>query len=487
MVRRGDMAVGVCAVGFAARFVLQSNDARDGFPLDDAWIHLVYARNLLSGHGLAYNPGELEAGLSSPLWTLLITPLLALSSTPAMAAGCIKALGVTLSAATAMLLSRTLLSLGTRPSVALVAALASVLDPFSMLAALSGMEVSLASCLLMWLVFAMARRQRGEALIAMTLLPLARPEALFVVFAAWIMQLRAHWPQASPRQRVALLVVPWLSWLTWSAYLHHITGYALPNTFYAKVSPSIDTVVHNLVALASMLKYLHVHVIIASLLGFLLVAPRWATDAGRRFLVVVIGAYMAAVLVGQPLREAWNFYWLRYVLPVLPLFTAMVAITVDRIMTLGQPFLAKSRLNQTLGAIALCTLGLHWPVTLMRTIDHYAQSCRNIAEMNVRVGEWLRDHTEPSEWIATNDAGAITYFSERRVLDLIGLNNHRVVHGGLTAEMERTKPAYFAVFPAWFPVVTRDRRFTPVFRAKAERYVISGGPQDELVVYRFTP
>jgi hypothetical protein len=53
--------------------------------------------------------------------------------------------------------------------------------------------------------------------------------------------------------------------------------------------------------------------------------------------------------------------------------------------------------------------------------------------------------------------------------------------------MARTNPGYFAVFPAWFPVVTRDRRFTPVFRAKAERYVISGGPQDELVVYRFDP
>jgi hypothetical protein len=175
------------------------------------------------------------------------------------------------------------------------------------------------------------------------------------------------------------------------------------------------------------------------------------------------------------------------VIPVLPLLIVMVAITVDHMLTLGQPFLARSRLNRTLGAIALCALGLRWPVVLPRTIDHYAQSCRNIAEMNVRVGEWLRDHTASNEWIATNDAGAITYFSQRCVLDLIGLNNHRVVHGGLTEEMERTKPAYFAVFPAWFPVVTRDRRFTEVFSAKAERYVISGGPQDELVVYRFAP
>ncbi len=485
MVRRGVMAVGVGAVGFAACFVLQSNEARDGFPLDDAWIHLVYARNLLSGNGLSYNPGQLEAGLSAPLWTLLITPLLALSSAPAITAACIKALGVGLSVTTAVLLSRTLLALGTRPSVALVAALASVLDPFTMLGALSGMEVPLASCLLMWLVFAMARGRHGEALIAMALLPLARPEALLVVLATWIILLRAQWSQASALQRAMLVLVPSFGWITWSAYLLAITGYALPNTFYAKVSPSIATIVHNLATLASMFQ----HMLLLLPAGVVLVVAfdswrRPTTDPKRRFGVIALAGYVAAVLIGQPLRESNTLYWLRYVLPVAPLLLAMVAIAIDD--ALNRPLMS-SRRNRTLGAIALFAVALRWPIVVPRTIDHYAQSCRNVVEMNVRVGEWLRDHTDPGEWIATNDAGAITYFSQRRVLDLIGLNNHRVVHGGLTAEMERTKPAYFAVFPAWFPVVTRDRRFTPVFRAKAERYVISGGPQDELVVYRFTP
>ena len=43
-----------------------------GFPLDDAYIHLVYARNLAAGHGFAFNVGEPSIGTTSPLWTLLL-------------------------------------------------------------------------------------------------------------------------------------------------------------------------------------------------------------------------------------------------------------------------------------------------------------------------------------------------------------------------------------------------------------------------------
>ena len=48
-------------------------DGRLGLPLDDGWIHLQFARNLAAGEGLAYNPGELVAGSTAPLWTALLS------------------------------------------------------------------------------------------------------------------------------------------------------------------------------------------------------------------------------------------------------------------------------------------------------------------------------------------------------------------------------------------------------------------------------
>src|SRR5437879_4692352 len=40
-----------------------------GFPLDDSWIHLTFARNLALRHELAFLPGHLSAGSTSPLWS----------------------------------------------------------------------------------------------------------------------------------------------------------------------------------------------------------------------------------------------------------------------------------------------------------------------------------------------------------------------------------------------------------------------------------
>src|SRR5512147_3207915 len=44
-----------------------------GFPLDDAWIHLTYARNLAEHGEWAFRLGERSAGSTAPLWTVLLS------------------------------------------------------------------------------------------------------------------------------------------------------------------------------------------------------------------------------------------------------------------------------------------------------------------------------------------------------------------------------------------------------------------------------
>ena len=55
----------VCLGYLAAEAYLLSSDL--GFPLDDSWIHLQFARNLAHGRGLSLNPGELVTGSTAPL------------------------------------------------------------------------------------------------------------------------------------------------------------------------------------------------------------------------------------------------------------------------------------------------------------------------------------------------------------------------------------------------------------------------------------
>ena len=46
---------------------------RCGYPLDDAWIHQTYARNLIEYKEWSFIPGQPSAGSTSPLWTMMIS------------------------------------------------------------------------------------------------------------------------------------------------------------------------------------------------------------------------------------------------------------------------------------------------------------------------------------------------------------------------------------------------------------------------------
>src|SRR6266508_6031724 len=59
----------------AVLFYLISSELifRIGFPLDDSWIHLTYARNLAEHGEWAFQLGERSAGSTAPLWTGLLS------------------------------------------------------------------------------------------------------------------------------------------------------------------------------------------------------------------------------------------------------------------------------------------------------------------------------------------------------------------------------------------------------------------------------
>src|SRR5258705_1317730 len=46
---------------------------RIGFPRDDSWIHLTYARNFAEHGEWAFRLGERSAGSTAPLWTVLLS------------------------------------------------------------------------------------------------------------------------------------------------------------------------------------------------------------------------------------------------------------------------------------------------------------------------------------------------------------------------------------------------------------------------------
>ena len=68
----------------------------------------------------------------------------------------------------------------------------------------------------------------------------------------------------------------------------------------------------------------------------------------------------------------------------------------------------------------VCVLGNVLVLDLRQGRD-YAANVADINQMHVAMGQWLAANTPAEAVVASNDIGAIAYFSERRLLDIVGL------------------------------------------------------------------
>jgi len=461
-----------------------------GFPLDDAWIHVVYARSLAGLHGFAYNPGELETGSTGPLWAVVLVPaswaarLLGISVVlPAKLTGLAAALGTSLAAA--RLASR----LGFSLAVALAAGLACALDPALAFASLSGMEVLLAGALALWALSELAGERYRLAALAAALAPLARPElALLTLMVLAVMQLRLHQLRASVGRRVLIMLPTFLFVGGWSLFCLQVSGYPLPNTFYAKFASHHELFTHNMVVIFA--QVIPSFPWFARGAGFVL----WALGAvllfRRGFVAGLTAAfpvfYLLVVAASQLIKEPWPFYWQRYLLPAQPFILLAVAVGAvhaamwawRRRRQAWAPIFATCAAILVLGALTSL------PAALRRSADLFAWNCQNIEELNVAMGKWLHDNTAPGETIAVTDAGAARYFSDRRTFDMLGLNDHRFLHGDRQRAGELSRIRTVAAFPLLVPFIRKDPMWRAVHRTATEHLTICDCNQSEIVAYQ---
>jgi hypothetical protein len=478
------------AVYFLSDSAPGTNAALVGLPLDDAWIHLVYARSLATLHGFAFNPGQLETGSTSPLWTLLLVPaswaarLFGISVVlPAKLTGLLVATGASLGAA------RLLRSLRLGLAAELVAGLAIAVDPALAFAQVSGMEVLLAGALALWALAALASEPCGRAAWFAALAPLARPEmALLTLLVLLVAEWRMHQARASLRARLLLLAPTAALVGGWMLYCLLVSGYPLPSTFYAKFASRQAFFARNLESI------------------FATVMPSWpwfargtglvlwgagAVALFRRGLVAGLAAifpvlFLFAVAASQLLTEALPFYWQRYLLPAHALL--LVPLAVGTTTTVAWAWHGRQRAWAPAHAMGVAVLVLGslvgLPAALRRSADLFAWNCQNIEELDVAMAKWLRDNTPKDEPIAVTDAGAAGYFAERRIVDLIGLNDHRLLHREPGREREVLGVRILSTFPSWMPSLHSSSEWQVLHRTATDRLTICTCPQSEMVAYQ---
>lgn len=484
-----------------------------GFPLDDSWIHVRFAQNLVRGQGFSFNPGQPSAGSTAPLWTLLLAGGHALSGEFVWAA---KALGSALFVLSALLLARLAeeVSQGHRAAGLLAGLTASVCGPL-VISALSGMETALYGCLAAAGLYAHVR-WRDETgwrtylgTVAWALTTMARPECgllfLFSLLDRAGARLRTRRPLEATVREVALHGLAFaVAMLPYALFYLVVSGRPYPHTFTVKLhlphSPVLwQRMADDLYTQFGALPGLGLGLALLLPIGLLALARRPRT-----------GILFLTIFLYPPLRQllapvyTYSFQFQRYYIHSVEVLVLIAAVglaalpDLARQLEIGPPLTDRWRAT-TLAALAVLFLLTCIP-GLLEYKHLYTWSVENINDMQVAMGRWLAEHTRPTATLAVNDIGAIAVFSDREIIDAVGLVSPEVtVHQqqaaranpadplarerGLLAHLVERRPDYLVIFPDWYPwLAERTDLFQPYYFIQLKNNVISGS--DVMVVYR---
>ncbi len=407
---------GVCALVFlflALRFWDHT--------VDDAFISFRYARNLVDGHGLVFNPGERVEGYTNFLWVMWASLSLWLSVDPEQSS---RWLGLATSAASLAAVVRFGPSTPRGRLALWIAPLLLALNPAFAVWATGGLETPLFAALILWGTCSAANgveSERGELPLSSALLfalaALTRPEgallAAILVLAAVVLHRPGprFWRSWCTWVGVFLLIfTPYLVW-RWSYY-----GYPLPNTFYAKVGSSSAQLQRGLAYAHDFFRVTGYWLLPIAAVGF------WGPRS--RFLALV--ATLAGALVAQVVflgGDGLPMY--RFFVPLLGLLFLLVGFGASA----GLERVTHGRGTETLAAGVLVVIGAYSVVPAFRgpQYDYVQQDVREVGAWR-QVGAWFREHARPAEAIAVLPAGAIPYFSQLPAIDMLGLNDAHIAH-----------------------------------------------------------
>jgi arabinofuranosyltransferase len=396
------------------------------FTQDDAYISLRYARNLVEGNGLVFNPGERVEGYSNFTWTLLLALFLKLGAPAVETSRVLGILFGVLSVLAAGKLARALEGKWGAASIGAAALVAA--NPAFALWSTGGLETALYTFLVTaglerGLAPGVGPRGRLAAPLLLCLAALSRPDGP-LVFALWFaLRLLDTW-RGGPLRRDdgmrglvrdgVLFVAPLVPYAIWKLAYY---GDLLPNTYYAKagVSP-----VYFSRGIEYALDWFRSYGLLglAPLLALLSLARERTRGIEARLLLVWLGVGAYIVAIGGDV-----LYLHRFWLPILPIGAVLIAR--------GTTWLAGTafRAPRTAGAVAVasCLAIAFAGLRLNRdaTNERRAGERGFVAKM-LATGGWLRENMDPGSSIAVTTIGAIAYESRLVVIDMLGLTDREV-------------------------------------------------------------
>jgi hypothetical protein len=462
--RRVDRAAwALCCIGAGLVFLVYygMNIAVSGvgqplMPLDDAYIHFQYARQIAGGQFYVYNPGlPPTSGATSFIYPYLLAAGYLIGFQELSLGLWALILGALALALSAYLVYRLAASLGMLPYFALAAPILFLMHGLVAWHYMSGMETGIAILFTLLTIRALVDQRHPLAMIAGSLLALTRPEgAILALLAAGVVLLRE-------RRLYIWCLLPLLALGVQPAVNLLVTGSAVASGNSAKslfgmipfdLGVVIGRIAENFVRMWR--DFASVNVIWGDSLigaaGIMLVYG--LTLAGlaltRRWLILgllTLWAVGLALSISTLDTAFWHFR--RYQMPLIAVFFPLLIAGAAQ-------WLRRFGVNLRAVPLAVCALPIISGLTFSSYTyaRAYAANIGYVRDQPLAMARWLNENTPPDAVIAVHDVGMMRYIGGRTTLDMVGLTTPGAADywrngpGAVGEFLDRYRPDYIASY-----------------------------------------
>ncbi len=443
--------------------------------IDDSFITFRYARNLTTGQGFVYNPGEKVLGTTTPLYTLTIAGLAWISGKGEAPYGAL-ALGVNALAdgITCLLLLGIGIRLGARWA-AWGSALSWAIAPFSVTFAIGGLETSLYVLLLTGLALAYLEGRYTLAAFLAALALLTRPDALILLGPLVLDRLLSSWRGRSTMLRWSEALAGLIPLLAWGVFATIYFGSPLTHSVAAK------SLAYRLPGNAAFIRLLQHFA--TPFLGHLTFGQMWIAAglvlypflsllgtwrAGKEHprswpFLIYPWLYFTTFAVANPLIFRW------YLTPPLPFYFLGILIGAEKIILdlderIGQaPGNSAPPKNswQAKAVLALVVILAPFLLSLKDWTLHPdhgldrpapAMAWYQLELLYRQAAETLAPDLEPDSVLAASDVGVLGFYTDAQILDTVGLNSP------IALEYYPVDPAFYVINLATSPDLILDQK-----------------------------
>jgi len=397
---------------------------------------MQYARNIASGNGFSFNPGEPSYGITSPLWVTIVSLGYLINLDGFWFA---KILDLLFSLCSVYMMYRlSMLLFRNDTYFSFLASSLLLLNIWFVRWSFTGMETNLSVFLLLSVFYFYFKVNYDLTFFLLGMLCLVRPEG-FTLFLVVLLSLffTPEFPLRTEqsmigthRRRPPLSILRHLAIflcvvLPFIVFAKANFGTFVPNTVLGKatLTLSFDTLKAQLIEIAKTLAPSSSMEILLSIF-FLFQCIR--KKEFRAFLPLWL--WPLTLLLMYILTDSDIIS--RYLLLVIPVFTIFALKAIQETNS-GEPP-SHAAIKQTgklsrghaLGVILFLLLAVQSQFVFYYYVrPHVRQFTQGLNDCLIPIGKWFKENTSPDSKILINDVGAVGYYSERFIIDAAALIN----------------------------------------------------------------